>query len=203
VEKIVKVLDVVDTRDYEEVADGVFKPVAGSGTESDCARCARIHLVHAHVLLSDGTSTVVGTGCMGKESMELGAVVRKATAAVKRLGKLRAELAAEEAKAAEYARVKAEVEALPLPEITHGTVTLQDGRTIPAVYMGDAKLWLPGNQPFDAQEDRTLATSWRRKREQERGMRWEHTHASHRAGVVREKIEKLERKIKRTLGSLS
>ncbi|MFA5053089.1 MAG: hypothetical protein WC565_03460 [Parcubacteria group bacterium] len=89
--KIVEILSVIDTREYEEVADGVFKPIAGSGHENECDRCGRMHEVHAHVRLESGETAVVGTGCMRGESIETTKAVTKAANAAKRLGALKAE----------------------------------------------------------------------------------------------------------------
>lgn len=65
---IVRVLRVVDTREYELVGDRAV-PVPGTGNERQCDRCQRMHVVHAHVRLSDGSSAIVGTGCMGSGDM--------------------------------------------------------------------------------------------------------------------------------------
>ncbi len=60
-----KILKVVDTRDYEEVADGKWAPIPGSGNARECDRCGRLHEVHAYVETTGGETMVVGTGCMG------------------------------------------------------------------------------------------------------------------------------------------
>ena len=57
---IVKVLSVVDTRQYEEGSDGKFHPIPGSGSSRECDRCGREHEVHAQVELADRTTAVVG-----------------------------------------------------------------------------------------------------------------------------------------------
>jgi len=46
--KIVRVLSVVDTRQYEELGDK-FRAIPGSGQESTCSRCGRTHEIHAEV----------------------------------------------------------------------------------------------------------------------------------------------------------
>lgn len=89
-DRIVKILSVVDTREYEEVADGVFKPIAGSGTQNECARCKRMHEVHATVQLADGRVSVVGTGCMKGESVEVTKEVTSLANAAKRLASMNA-----------------------------------------------------------------------------------------------------------------
>lgn len=60
-----KILKVVDTREYEEVGDGKWAPIPGSGNARECDRCGRLHEVHAYVETPSGGTMVVGTGCMG------------------------------------------------------------------------------------------------------------------------------------------
>jgi hypothetical protein len=61
----VKILKVIDTREYEEIADGKWAAIPGSGNARECDRCGRLHEVHAYVETADGTTMIVGTGCMG------------------------------------------------------------------------------------------------------------------------------------------
>jgi hypothetical protein len=91
-ERIVRILEVVDTREYEEGPDGKFRPVPGSGTEALCERCGRPHEVHARVELSSGRTAVVGTGCAAAswDPKEM----RGAESAAKRVKKLEAEAVA-------------------------------------------------------------------------------------------------------------
>lgn len=114
--EIVKILSVVDTRDYEEGPDGRFRPVPGSGDSNACARCGRDHEVHATVELADGTAAVVGTGCMARESLELASRVKSAESAAKTLRRARAELAVAQAAWQACSAARAEVEALEAPE---------------------------------------------------------------------------------------
>jgi hypothetical protein len=88
---IVKVLRVVDTREVEEQGDR-FVPIPGSGTENECARCGRLHEIHAHVLLADGTETVVGVSCAKAEALDIQRAIRTGAARATRLVKVRAQL---------------------------------------------------------------------------------------------------------------
>lgn len=90
--KIKKILKVVDTREYELIGDKCVV-VAGSGTENECARCRRTHFVHAYVELDDGSTAVVGTGCMKEESTEVQTHAKKLASQAKRLATLKAKLA--------------------------------------------------------------------------------------------------------------
>ena len=116
--QIVRILRVVDTRQYEE-QDDRWVPIPGSGDAAECARCRRLHEVHATVELSDGTSAVVGVGCAEKSTMD--PVVCGAASAwdrgAKRLAQLRAELAGMRARVAKWDAAWAEVVALPLPPV--------------------------------------------------------------------------------------
>lgn len=49
--EIVRIVRVVDTREYTEEGDR-WVPVPGSGIENECARCGRLYEVHATVELA-------------------------------------------------------------------------------------------------------------------------------------------------------
>lgn len=117
--KIERILSVVDTREYIERTDGRegFEPVPGSGVEHECYRCGRLHEVHATVLLADGQTVIVGTGCMGKDDAEMGKRFSSADRAAKRLQALRAEYARMQARHAAYNAARQEVLALEAPAV--------------------------------------------------------------------------------------
>jgi hypothetical protein len=48
--KIIKVLSVVDTREYEEYTDGKFRAIPGSSIQHECSRYGKLHEIHAKVL---------------------------------------------------------------------------------------------------------------------------------------------------------
>ena len=113
--KIVRIVRVVDTRTYEEVADDRWEPIPGSGDQNECARCGRMHEVHAHVALEDGTSAVVGTGCARGDDLVKAGAFASAASASKRVAKLRAQIANAEKQEAIYAEAAAKVDALTPP----------------------------------------------------------------------------------------
>ena len=163
--KIVKVLGVRDTRAFEEVGRNgrdVMVPVPGTGEERNGDRCARVHEVHATVLLSDDTTAVVGTGCMRGDAMlpELRRLASRATTRAKLLSKLNALTR----RMAEIEAVKAEVDALPVPEVT--VERLDVGRVFRC---GDAHAW--DRSLFADPEERAdcARACWRNKRLHERG----------------------------------
>ena len=71
--KILRILRVHDTREYEEGPDGKWRPIPGSGVEHECARCGRLHEVHAEVETEGGGFSIVGTGCMGAVDLDVAA----------------------------------------------------------------------------------------------------------------------------------
>ena len=92
--QIVEIVKIIDTREYVEDGDR-WVAIPGSGIDATCARCGKAHEVHATVLLSDGTSEIVGTGCAKMSCMDSGALARKITKAdrkAKRLASMKAEL---------------------------------------------------------------------------------------------------------------
>lgn len=114
--RIVKVLEVVDTREFVEDGDR-WIPVPGSGTEHACDRCGRTHEVHALVELADKSTAVVGSGCMKAESVEVQKALRSGASRAKTLARLKAELAGWKAKLTLAEQARAEVRALPYPAV--------------------------------------------------------------------------------------
>lgn len=95
---IVRVVSVVDTRQVEEIGDR-FVRVPGTGEENECARCGRLHEIHAAVETADGQLHVVGVSCARGSSIE--DTVRKAIGRVRTIGRQRAEVASLAARMAE------------------------------------------------------------------------------------------------------
>ena len=113
---IVRILEIVDTRTYEEQGDR-WVPIPGSGQIRQCSRCKREHEIHATVELSDGTTDVVGTGCAAREAMDLAPQFRSEESRAKRVAALRAEVAGMERSEAAYRAACAAVEAMPVPPV--------------------------------------------------------------------------------------
>ena len=169
--RIVRVLDVVDTREYEEQGDG-FVPVVGSGSPRDCDRCGRLHEVHAHVALDDGSEACVGTGCMRQDEAEVACRVRSMARRASSLARLRRERAALAAAVAAYGAAWCSVCALPMPPVEYGTEELFDGRTCPELRMGTEKVSCmfcgPGRDDWSERAE-CIEDVWRRARMRERG----------------------------------
>ena len=112
------VLSVVDTREFVEVDDNVWKPIPGSGDARECDRCGRTHEIHAHVRLPDGSEMTVGVGCAEVGTPEVAARIKSAKSGATTVARLRAQLAAAEVKAAAFKVEWDRVAALPVPEWT-------------------------------------------------------------------------------------
>lgn len=125
--KIVRVIRVVDTRDWQEVEDDRWEPIPGSGIENACHRCGRNHEVHAHVMLEDNTTAVIGTGCARGDDLIKGAAFTSAANAAKRIVQLRTKRANAEAQLAEYERARAQVEAMTAPAFVWTEEPAKDG----------------------------------------------------------------------------
>lgn len=190
---IVRILSVVDTRQYEEQGDR-WVPIPGSGNARECTRCGREHEVHAEVLLGDGRTAVVGTGCAEKSTMDpaIRAAATSGERAAKKLAQLRAQLAGLQAKAAKWDAAWAEVERLPLPPIrveppTPGAKDHEQGELV----MGDTAIQL---RAWSKREEREqcLTGSWRAKRMEERGFnRWKDQVPAYHLENAETAIEKL------------
>lgn len=134
--RIKRIIDVKDTRQYEEGEDDRWYPIPGSGHANTCHRCGRQHEIHATVELDDGSSAVVGTVCMAKDDMALASKVQGLESAAKSLAKMKAEQARYLAKLAQWDATKAVVDAMPQPE----SVPSVDGKWL---FMGDARVRVP------------------------------------------------------------
>ncbi len=161
---IVRVLSVVDTREYEEQGDK-WIPIPGSGQESFCARCGRPHEILATVELSDGSTAVVGTSCAKDESIEVQRELKRGAANAKKLTALHHQVEAGKLAKAECDRIQREVDALPIPPISKST---RFGR--PALQMGDAYVVASDTDPASMRKYvEQLVYWWRQDEKRKRG----------------------------------
>ncbi len=162
---IVKILSVVDTREWEEGPDDKWYPIPGSGREHQCYRCGRLHEIHAEVLLDDGKTVVVGTGCMKESATELPLAKRAISVlnSTRTLRRLENELAKVRESLLAWDNAWAEVSTYPLPEVNETTCF---GK--PALEMGDSGPVTLYRGDTREQMDR-LVISWRCNRLKELG----------------------------------
>lgn len=196
--RIVSILSVVDTREYEEGPDGKFRPIPGSGIPSECARCGRSHEVHATVLLEDDTTALVGTGCMAKADLSRKSQVQSADRLAKRVAKLRAELQHEKALHEAYKRDREEVEKLTPPPIVEKTEWVNWAeKELPVIYMGEAKKYLQFvRTPQERRdEERYLYGSWIELRLRDLGWGWSGRGTPQYPHSTEEELERAEEKL--------
>lgn len=162
-ERIVKILEVLDTRRYEEVEPDKWKPIPGTGIENECDRCNKVHEVHVRVLLDSGRQAVIGTGCARNESMDVQSRIKSSVSAVMTVKRLMAErdkLSAESARF--YAAVK-EVRSRQIPTVSYAIEGQREVWT-----MGDAKVWVSTWADKKERMD-CLVSNWQNNRLREEG----------------------------------
>lgn len=161
--KILKVLKVVDTREYEEIGDR-FVPIPGTGNMNDCSRCGRSHEIHWTVALEGGTDAVMGSSCAKSEATLDEKLIRTMESAAKRAAALRREIAVLEPRIETLLGAIAQVAALPLPEVVFGHHVTASGEKIPTVRMGDSgDVWIQFDG-YTMERAAFLANTWRGKR---------------------------------------
>lgn len=165
--KIVKVVSVIDTREYEEQGDS-FVPIPGSGNSNVCSRCGREHEIHWTVLLEDGQEAIVGGSCAKSYSLD-SKFVLGAERQASRHKRLTLELVTYESRLSDLERAIAEVAALPRPPFIIGEETLKDGAKIPTLRAGDGDVvWCQFSGTEDPERRRFALGSWESKRISER-----------------------------------
>lgn len=164
--KIVKVISVVDTREYEEQGD-TFVPIPGSGNSNVCSRCTREHEIHWTVEIESGERAVVGGSCAKAGSLDP-KLIQTAERQASREKSLTRELATYEVRLADLQRAIAEVAILPRPPITQGEFIAKSGEKIPTISMGDGgDVWCH-IEGITEERKRYAETCWVSKRISER-----------------------------------
>lgn len=164
-----KILDIVDTRTYEEGPDDRWHPVPGSGTVNQCDRCGKEHEVHVVVEDQDGKEHVVGTSC-AHATGPLAKRMASAVSTTHRLKSLRSQLVlAEEYQVKREEAVK-QLEPqfpgwdeAPAPDLTD---TGGPKRVIWTTKDGLAKVWVTVRRDEDKPEWESQR-DWDRRRQEE------------------------------------
>lgn len=197
--KIVKVLKVHDTRDYEEIGDK-WKPIPGSGLLNVCARCNKTHEVHVYVLLEDGSEAIVGSGCCKQESLDVQSRIATSVSAAQSVKKFQGRLAKEQQQLAEFLKAEQEVMSLSLPTIENSMCVVNVGRRkgemIETRKMGDAEVNLWDGR-FDEQDKGILIHHWRENRLQERGFKY------YQGYQLKETVEHTQKQLRKALARLT
>ena len=202
--KIIRIISIVDTREYEERTDDRFYPIPGSGTEHACDRCGREHEVHAEVELEGGERATVGTGCMTASDMTAGdaglKTMKSIAGTAKRLARTESEIRKAQAIALSNAKIRAQVEALPLPDVT-SEIMKSDGITGRTRWiMADAIVYQWDECPELNEERRAcLVREWREKRAKELGIVYQ---SPSKVRDLEEHADKLRTKIEKKLAEV-
>lgn len=192
-EKIVEVIEVVDTREWVEGPDDRWYAIPGSGNPHECSRCRRTHEIHALVELESGARAIVGTGCAARESLEFAGAFRRGENRAKRVKELAARIAKQERLVAQDRAIRQEVSALTPPDrevvvlpqerfggIRDAEVRVGDGKCL-------AKLSELSGLGLD-ERTRCALHFWRINRLRERGWTEAHELASGRLDELRKRL---------------
>lgn len=204
--RIVKVLRVEDTRQWEEIEDDKWIPIPGSGIENQCARCNRSHEVHAtvEVLGDDGQigAVIVGTGCMHADETEFAKKITSVLNAQRTLEKNKRLLAKKEALKAEGKKIEDSVAALPVPahEIREGKIAVgRFGGKFTELCIGDASVIVSpaslGGWGYTQERIECATWCWRQKRQDEHGMTNEMRNAWQWIKDLKKRVARAEKKI--------
>lgn len=168
---IVRILQVVDSRQFEEQGDR-WVAIPGTGDERECDRCGRRHEVHATVELSDGTVAIVGTGCMRGDAMVPD--LRRHASTAMSIAKAESQLLRARADLDRARVIEAECKRLPAPPITRCPMAElhpdfgRDGEF--ELRCGEQWLWWDPRALSEAAAVDWVTHQWRMAREQDRGM---------------------------------
>lgn len=154
--RITGILWVRDTREFEEIADGIWAPVPDSGTPHECDRCGKTHLIHICVRLEDGTTAILGSGCaQGESAAAKGLLVQGAKAAT-RIAALERRISKLQRVADLYQEAVWQVNNTPKPEVVkiEGVQGKPDMLT-----MGGSRVYLPAGSNM-GERRAALVGSW-------------------------------------------
>ncbi len=199
--KIIRVLRVEDTRQWEEGPDDRWYPIPGSGHENQCGRCGRSHKIHATVELDTKTTMIVGTGCMKADEAEFGSQIKSVLSAQKTLKKHEHLLAKYAALAAENRAIFSRIDTLPMPlmEAAKWNLPFGDKREVLGFAIGDARIRSGGFiRPTDCEKE-TLIGIWKSNRAKEFGMTYAMNQAPYMVSAEQKQIAKIKVKIKKLM----
>jgi hypothetical protein len=197
IDLIVKVIKIVDTREYEVIGNTALgadriAPIPGSGEIAQCARCGRDHEVHVHVELDNGKVAIIGTGCAKNDSMHIQNNIKRAATVAKRLAKLQAEYNTKKAQLEEYSAIRKNLEeTTSYPPVVGPIVVTKKSRTTPyTVYrysMGGVNIQRLEEIPI-SEATADLKESWLRSAMYYKGIRCPHIdHDDFRKKIARAK----------------
>jgi hypothetical protein len=156
--EIKRIVNVVDTRQWEEGPDDRFHPIPNSGTVNQCDRCGRDHEIHATVELTDGTTATVGTGCMKQSAFDK--ALRSSATQAKNVARLTIELELAEKYTADRKAATEWAMSLDAPPVERR----QDARISGwwALHCGQAELYAPTRERCEERCEEVVI-EWRRR----------------------------------------
>lgn len=201
--KIIRIISVEDTRQWEEGPDDRWYPVPGSGIENNCGRCGRLHEVHATVELENQSVMIVGTGCMTADETEFGNRIRSVLAVQKTLKKNLGMLVRYEKLDTEAKRIRAQVDAMPLPPVEKTSWMRPVGRKeeLHGFKMGDVRTSSGQLMHPTENELSMLVYDYKRNMRDKLGMSFEMSQAWAHVGAIKARIKRAEEKIAEKLNN--
>ncbi len=199
--KIIRVLRVEDTRQWEEGPDDRWYPIPGSGQENQCGRCGRSHEIHATVELEDKTTMIVGTGCMKADEAVFGSQIKSVLSAQKTLAKHEHFLAKYSDLMAENRAIMARIDTLPVPmiEAVKWNLAFGEKREVLGFQIGDARVRSDGYMGPTYTEKETLIGNWKYNRAKEFGLTAAMQNAPYNVGAEQKQIAKIKAKIEKLM----
>lgn len=196
--RIARVLQVEDTRQWEERSDDRWYPIPGSGSENHCERCGRRHEVWVHVELTDGSRRIFGTGCAGKMDPVGTSRFARVETALERLRELYAKMRRLLAEAEEYERVAIDVAALQPPPCERVRQPRRyGGGDEDVLRCGDGWVRIDGGW-VSPRDEAAAIWDWRRLRHAERTRVT--NHPARKIDEVSRDVAKTERRLVELLG---
>lgn len=190
-----RILDITDTRQFEQDEDERWRAIPGTGDPRPCDRCGKEHEIHVSVEKESGERCVVGLGCArvgGGDDDTLKAGSSSATT----LARLRAEAAHLRAQVAAWNEARAQVNALGAPshvvttEGNHDVWTTEDGRSF---------VWVRATDDLTERLE-ALHDDWRKSLLKERGFdAWNKAQA--RLEDVEKRLARAEKKLRKLTAS--
>lgn len=124
--KIIRIIRIKDTREFQEVGDDRWEPISGSGIAHQCDRCGRLHEIHATVMCEDGKPSTVGLGCAHAQDLVQASSFRVAANLFARLATLERREAKFNKLVAIWDEAMQRVLSTPMPEPIFGTGEMGD-----------------------------------------------------------------------------
>lgn len=156
-----RILKVIDTRQYEEGPNDRWFPISGSGDEHECGRCGRFHEIHYHVETEPGQVSIVGGGCALKDGLIADSLHKSSQSAATTLARLQSQLDASLRRDADYETASRLVDAMPVPDLVEVPSWLKSVPESKAWKCGDGLAVLCRNGILDEERRSCAVRGWK------------------------------------------